>query len=83
MTSDKETGFFGFLLDARKDEPLLEKFYKIKTLKELKVFFKEDNPLYGLSNAELDLIWEERQNLCNNPGTRKEILEIICGGRGY
>ena len=63
MKNENETGFFGFILDAQKNDSLLDKFKKLKDFKDLERFFLEENPGYGLTNAELRALWDARYKL--------------------
>jgi len=82
MKNENETGFFGFILDAQKNDSLLDKFKKLKDFKDLERFFLEENPGYGLTNAELRALWDARYETCQQY-TPEEIVDFICGGRGY
>ena len=62
MDSQKEGGFFTFIMDAIEDKALLDAFKKIESLDEFRKFFLEVNPLYGLSAEELDRIYYYRDN---------------------
>jgi dihydroorotase len=82
MDPRKEKGFFGFIIDAQKDEALANAFKETKSLDDLKRFFMEDNPFYGLSEEELERIYAARDAMCAISST-EEVWDIICGGRGY
>ena len=62
--SEKENGFYDIIRQALTDEDFLEKFKKIETLRDLKIFFLVDNPFYGLSTEQINRLYTYRNKIC-------------------